>query len=180
MVKQLHALKIDPTKFHDKFNPLFYRMFPVNLAQPFVKPIRHCIIFKSKIHGMMRIRRHPLEAKQKCRAERDDIICSLPQRYNRNLIFSNFFLLFLNAAGKFFNRLIIKIYICQCRKQSVHQKAVCFFRMLSVFFGRFRQLNKFIHQLILQFRRLRLFATDSGIDTTFISGGLLALKTKHI
>ena len=128
----------------------------------------------------MRIRRHPLEAKQKCRAERDDIICSLPQRYNRNLIFSNFFLLFLNAAGKFFNRLIIKIYICQCRKQSVHQKAVCFFRMLSVFFGRFRQLNKFIHQLILQFRRLRLFATDSGIDTTFISGGLLALKTKHI
>ena len=76
--------------------------------------------------------------------------------------------------------MIVEIHIGKGCEQTIDQQAVGGSGMTSLGPGGLCQLNQFLNQLVLQLGGGWLFSADPGIYTGFISGDLLALKTKHI
>ena len=60
LIEQFHALIVHFSKFHNKLDPFFYRVFAVHFTQALIEPGCYIIILIAEIHCMMRIRRHSL------------------------------------------------------------------------------------------------------------------------
>ena len=65
-VKKLHTFEIYTAKFHDKVDPLRYRMFLIYLFKSLVEPLKYLVVLIAQVHGMMGIGCHTLKTKQQC------------------------------------------------------------------------------------------------------------------
>ena len=127
----------------------------------------------------MRIGGHTLQSEEQGGAKRYDIVCTIPQRDNRNRCGTDAFPLRNDTMDKIPDRIVIKIHIGQGCEKSVDDQTAGFGREILLLRSCLSQLDQLAYELVLQIRGFWLFAADTGCHTGFVACGLLTLKTKH-